>query len=82
MKNNYNGWKNRSTWNVSLWISNDYGLYTTAVEFMKTYKGRKPYKDFIEYLELEKEKTRDGINWLDRSLGYRELNWFMNELCK
>ena len=78
----YCGWKNRSTWNVSLWIANDYGMYESAVEFRKNYNGRKPYKDFIEYLGLNEESTPEGVKWLDRSLGYRELNWFMNELFK
>lgn len=80
MLKDYNGWKNRETWNVSLWISNDYGLYTAAVEFMKEYKGRRPYKDFIDYLGLTDEKNPDNIKWISNKLGYRELNNFMNEL--
>lgn len=79
MLKDYNGWKNRDTWSVSLWIANDYGLYTSALEFMKDYKGRKPYKDFIEYMLLEDEKNPDNIKWISNKLGYRELNNFMNE---
>lgn len=79
MKNTYNGWKNRSTWNVSLWIANSEGLYHAAVEFMDNYKGRKPYKDFIEYIGLEYDETPDNIKWLSSVLDYRALNSFMNE---
>ena len=79
MTKTYNGWKNRSTWNVSLWIANDYGLYIQAVEFMKDYRGIKPYKDFIKYVDLTDEKTLDGIKWISNLLDYKALNEFMNE---
>ena len=79
MQKDYNGWKNRSTWNVSLWIANDEGLYYSAVEFMKNYKGRRPYKDYIEYMCLEDVETPDGIEWISTRLDYKALNEFMNE---
>jgi hypothetical protein len=31
----YNGWKNRETWNASLWINNDQGLSESAAEILR-----------------------------------------------
>lgn len=80
MKTNYNGYKNYNTWNVALWISNDYNLYKSAVKFMNSFKGQAPYKNFINFMGLENSKTFDGVNFIDASLGYRELNSFMKDL--
>ena len=76
----YNGWKNYQTWNVALWIDNDEGLYRAAVEFMKTYKGRKPYTSFIRSLCMENDRTPDNIKWISTRLDYKALNEMMFEL--
>ena len=76
----YNGWKNYVTWNVMLWINNDYTLYKAACEFMKNYKGCTPYAHFISAMGLEDERTLDNIEWLGSRLCYRELNEAMWEL--
>lgn len=76
----YNGWKNYNTWNVALWINNDYGLYQSAREFMRSYKGRSPYTDFIEWAGLDGKKTLDGAKWAGRDLDLRALNSVMREL--
>ena len=75
----YNGWKNRETWNCMLRINADEPLYRAAVDFMRSYKGRKPYRDFVE-ATLESPATPDGISWLSRKLDYRALNAAMREL--
>lgn len=75
----YNGWANYQTWNIALWIENKYFLYTQAVEFMRSYKGTSPYKDYIKYMHLSNQKTLDGVKWNDEKLDYKALNEFMNE---
>ena len=76
---NYNGWKNRQTWNVMLWIANDEPLYKAAVDFMSTYKGKTPYKAFTRYMGLQGERTPDNIAWISTRLDYRELNEAMQD---
>lgn len=76
----YNGWKNRQTWNVALWINNDESLYRSAVDFMGRYKGRAPYTRFIYELGLRDERTPDNIGWFSTRLDYRALNSMMREL--
>ena len=76
----YNGWKNRNTWNCALWINNDYPLYLSATLFMKDYKGTKPYRDWVRIAGLEDAATKDGCKWIDNSLAYSELNDMMRGL--
>ena len=33
--NTYNGWANYETWNVNLWLQNDEGYYSHAVEILR-----------------------------------------------
>ena len=78
--NTYNGWKNRQTWNVALWINNEESLYRAAVEFMKTYKGKKPYGTFIRKNYLSGCRTPDNISYSGTRLDYKALNEMMQEL--
>lgn len=76
-----NGWKNRATWNVALWIGNDEGLYLSAVEFMKTYKGRRPYSAWITAIGLVDERTPDGFSYGGQKLDRVALNEMMSEFA-
>ena len=76
----YNGYKNYSTWNVSLWIYNDEYLYSSARKFMRTYTGKNPYSAFIRHMYMTKERTPDNIKWISTRLDYKALNAEMFEL--
>lgn len=77
----YEGWKNRQTWNVALWINNEYALYQAAVEFMKINPDPKnPYKAFILNQRMEEDRTPDGYRYWSMMLNYEELNEMMKEL--
>ena len=77
----YEGWKNRQTWNVSLWLNNDYNMYTAAVRFMQINSNlKRPYAQFIVSEGLENERTGDNIAWLGSRLDYKELDDMMREL--
>lgn len=75
----YNGWANRATWNVALWIGNDEPLYRAAVDFMNRYKGRQPYRHFIASMGMGDERTPDGFKYGGQKLSYKELNDMMRE---
>lgn len=80
----YNGWANRETWNVALWIANDYFLYSVAVEC-------KDYAEFqAEMCKLaphEKSsypniniETPDGVSWTDSNLDIKSLDVVIKEI--
>ena len=69
----YNGWTNYHTWNVSLYIQNEYELYRTA-------RGCDTYQDFLNWSGLEGSVTPDGVSWTDPVLNIDELNEMISEL--
>lgn len=61
----YNGYKNKTHWNVSLWINNDEGLYQLAREFIAANNNRnEAARDMMLFLELTgQDKTPDGFKY-------------------
>ncbi len=77
----YNGWKNKATWNVALWIGNDEPLYRAAVEFVRSAKKQKGvYYRFVKHTWLAGDKTPDGFKWDGSRLDYKALDEMMFEL--
>ena len=67
----FNGWTNYETWNVALYIQNEYDLYKTA-------QGCDSYQDFLNWSGVD--ITPDGVSYTDDTLDIDELNEMISEL--
>ena len=77
----YNGWKNKATWNVALWIGNDEGLYNSAKEYANSNPTKnKLYMGFVQYAGLAGDRTPDNFKWDGKELDYKALSQMMREL--
>jgi len=75
MNETYNGWTNYETWNVSLWLGNDEGLYNLARGF-----AEHGYNSLSHMLMELSPATPDGVKWNDDNLNVDELNEMLAEL--
>ena len=66
----YEGWDNRETWNVALWINNDEFYYNLAL-------GCDDYDQFIEL--VASDETCDGIAWNDPLIDKESLDDMIEE---
>lgn len=70
----YNGWKNRETWNVALYIQNEEPLYKIALRC----------DDYADFLMASKHmrgvNTPDGVQWHSKKLDWDELDDMIMEL--
>ena len=67
----YNGWKNRATWNVALWVNNDEHLYNASrgyVFYAQNMKHRITWSGFLAYAGLSGERTKDGYKYDGKAL--------------
>lgn len=71
---NYQGWANYETWNVALYLNNDYALYMLKKEF-------KDYAHFQSYIECSylRETTPDEVSYFDPKLNHAELDTLFKE---
>lgn len=85
----YNGWANYETWNVSLYINNEYALYKSAYNYAAhcIKLGRDvSYKNFISDFMFGAEdvpgfcSTPDGVSYDHPDLNHDELDEMMREL--
>ena len=70
----YNGWANWETWNVSLWIQNDQGLYDAA-------RICGNYQDLVALLwDCGSKETPDGARWMDPTIDTDALDEMLSDL--
>jgi len=70
----YNGWANYETWNVALWLQNDYPLYCITREFAS---WPQPYRQLRQELRQSNVKyleTGDGVSLWDACLDINALD--------
>ncbi|NLE45574.1 MAG: hypothetical protein GX620_12710 [Chloroflexi bacterium] len=83
----YNGWTNKPTWLVHLWLSNDYGLYHTTREMLAdAHDPERALRDFVEEIhDLETLVADSGmisdlLGWALAMVNWREVaNAFAEE---
>ena len=80
----YNGWENYETWNVALYIGNDWDLYLLALDC-------KDYEEFKANINAGRPFgpppnptcvaiTPDGVRWSDPKVNVDEINLMLQEL--
>ena len=82
--NTYNGWANYHTWNVSLYINNEYAIYKMARDYARQCERldeKVDYETFAGVLSMCYDNiTPDGVSWTDPSIDTDEMNEMLEEL--
>jgi hypothetical protein len=70
----FNGWANYETWNVALWLQNNYSHYKIARQYDR-------YDALIPRLEHSLGQiTPDGVRWMDPTIDTNALDEMLAEL--
>ncbi len=69
----YNGWTNWETWNVALWVDNDYETYKRKQRFVMYKVWGRRYEDLVE--EFCNEEYPNGTPDMDNSSEMRKVNY-------
>ena len=82
----YNGWANYETWNVALWIGNEYAIYKMAQGYVRQCERLNEVVDYCDLADVLSmnfgAQTPDGVSWTDISrLDTSELDEMLEEWC-
>lgn len=81
--NDYNGYRNRATWNVALWVANDESLYRAAVDYVAGRAGRRvTWGGFVAFAGLAGVRTPDRFAFDGRTLDRVALAECLTELAR
>ena len=76
----FNGWTNYETWNVSLWMQNEFVLYREA---LCVAMDGGFYEDFVHLMEeMGCDSTPDGVQWGDPKVDADALSEMMTEMIE
>jgi len=76
-ENGYNGWTNYATWNVGLWIDNEYDAYMTKVDYLKRLNRTVDKHDVITVLDMTFGKMTPDLVGNDWEGGrIQDVNWW------
>ena len=74
----YNGWANRATWNVVLWINNEEPMYRQVLGLVNSKVTQ--WTDVAGVLTtLFGDKTPDGVAWNDPTIDVDRMNEVLAE---
>lgn len=72
----YNGWKNRATWALNLWLNNEYDLYLAAIANAKANRledwVRGSWYEFDTSMRVDVGSDLSGIDWAAIAAGLLE----------
>lgn len=68
----YNGWDNRATWNVALWVDNDEGMYRERMALVARSGGQLTAWDAERFV---RDMMPDGTPDMKSAAEYDDVDW-------
>jgi hypothetical protein len=73
----YQGWRNYPTWNVNLWLSNDYGLYCYCQELAKENPNVDDLAEVLkDFVEMDMLPELDGFPGDLLTWAFSHVDWY------